>query len=184
MGGWGDAALQHMIKQQQEDLHTESLDAVIRKTRLKVFAESLAAAVKNKDLTDCEAFAQIIEYDASLVSQDAFAAFTMVHDLTRVLIGDGLRDGSGRGKGPFVVKGFKATGFKKEYWDKYNQVQHAMAGIYIGYHHNFFIKQYVLLQEDQPQDDRLYEATFALGESLNSENYRGFASQVRAKLCE
>jgi len=105
-------------------------------------------------------------------------AATIMEDL-KILIGEDLR--GGRGKGRYFVGSFRgAIGFRRKLRDDYNQVQHAMAGLYIDFSHNRFVQWYVLWQESEPQDDRLYEATFPLGRSLNDSNVGTLPARVHA----
>ncbi len=62
-----------------------------------------------------------------------------------------------------------SSGFKPNLRDPYNQVQHATAGIVIGYRYGWLGYQYAKWREVEPQDDRLYDATCPIGRSLNGE---------------
>jgi hypothetical protein len=112
-------------------------------------------------------------------------ARTIVEDLQYVLIGNDLLEG--RGKGAFFV-GYKnksgkfywrgARGFKKELRDSSHQIQHAVAGIVIGYRYSRPVQWLVKWIEEEPQDDRLYDATFPLGRDLNDKNYKELAKKL------
>ncbi|MFQ5541710.1 MAG: RHS repeat domain-containing protein, partial [Candidatus Binatia bacterium] len=147
-----------------------------RRQILKNFALALRGSV-----SDCRALVYLISLATALnTSSDDTVA-----DLQAVLIGEGLTPGERRGKGRFFVGGFGASGFKQEFVDPYNQVQHAMAGIVIGFRYNWLVQRYVLLQEREPQDRALYRATFPLGGRLIDERNRGsFADEVEKALCE
>lgn len=101
----------------------------------------------------------------------------VMDDLMAVLVGDGMRDG--RGSGTFYVStgfpgGDKAfwgdDGFKPEFRDKGGnagfQVQHAVAGLVMSYRYGPGIEWYARRQEPEPEDDALYDATFAIGNWL------------------
>ncbi len=88
----------------------------------------------------------------------------LMDDLKAVLIGSSMRTGEGRGKGPYFAGNIAgADGFRQELRDKFNQIQHATAGVVIGYWHGKIGEWFARLLEDEPQDDLLYEQTAPVG---------------------
>ena len=134
----------------------------------------------------CQALVSIVSKAVELVDEVPNPACTLVEDLQYVLIGNDLREG--RGKGAFFV-GYKnkegkfywrgAKGFKKELQDRSHQIQHATAGIVIGYRYWLPVQWLVKWIEEEPQDDRLYDATFPLGRDLNDKNYKELAKNLQ-----
>jgi GMP synthase PP-ATPase subunit len=162
-------------------IETKLAQEKARRLALKTFAEKAKQNVGAGKITDCQALVQIVESAASLVGGLKNQAAAMIDDLQLVLIGKGLL--IGRNEGEFVVKNFHAKGFKKEFVDKYNQVQHAMAGIVIGYKFRH-LEGLVLKLESEPQDIKLYNATFPLGEDLNKDNYMTLHKRIKNRLSE
>jgi hypothetical protein len=73
----------------------------------------------------------------------------LINDLTAVLIGSSMRTGEGRGKGPYFAGNIAgADGFKPELRDQWNQIQHATAGLVIGYEHGKPGEWFARLLED------------------------------------
>jgi hypothetical protein len=86
----------------------------------------------------------------------------------------------GRNRGPcFAGHVDGADGFRSALRDDGNQIQHAMAGIYIGYRYGWLGCAYVKWREHELQDDRLYDATCPLGRKLTDENYKDLARNLR-----
>ena len=48
----------------------------------------------------------------------------------------------------------------------------------------WFAEQAVLFLEPEPQDDRLYETTFSLGNQLNDGNFKSLADKIKNEICE
>jgi hypothetical protein len=153
---------------------------VQRRGELRSYAQT-ALAHPNQ----CQALVNIVSKAAELVDGVPNPARTIVEDLQYVLIGNDLLEG--RGKGAFFV-GYKnksgkfywrgARGFKKELRDSSHQIQHAVAGIVIGYRYSRPVQWLVKWIEEEPQDDRLYDATFPLGRDLNDKNYKELAKKL------
>ena len=102
----------------------------------------------------------------------------LMENLKKVLIGDGKTDG--RGHGPcFAGNIFGSEGFKEDLRDQFNQIQHAMAGLYIGYKYGYFACGLAILQDPQIQDKKLYQATCPLGKNLNNTNYKEIGLKLR-----
>lgn len=134
----------------------------------------------------CDAFADIVREAALLVDKypdsDWAPHERMLEDLKKVLVGNGFREG--RGKGPYFVGNYRgASGFRPELRDPYNQIQHAMGGILFGYHHWAPLEWFVLWREHEPQDDILYERAFALGDSLDETNYGTLWLRLYGTIC-
>ena len=95
----------------------------------------------------------------------------MVADLQYVIVGNNMLEG--RGHGPYFAGNFRgSSGFRPEMQDEFNQVQHAIAGVVIGYKYGAMGATIAYMHEDEPQDVRLYGATIPLGRHLNDANYR------------
>ncbi|MEP6849224.1 MAG: hypothetical protein ABI999_10240 [Acidobacteriota bacterium] len=163
----------------------EAADA--RRTSLKNYALSLSRIVKASGMTDLEAFANVALFASLPFSntkhiQDILCE-VYLEDLRRVLIGDGFTTNE-RNSGKFAL-GFNAfhdSGFKKEYQDGGNQVQHAMAGIYISFRYGFLGRRFVYHQEDEDADLALYRVTFDIGSDLDGDNFRSLPSMIRARI--
>jgi outer membrane protein OmpA-like peptidoglycan-associated protein len=136
------------------------------------------AILELKNPNRCDALAKIVSHAAFLVDREPSPAQSMIDDLQLVLIGDGLMFGRSSGQ-YFAGHAQGARGFKPEMRDEWNQIQHAMAGIVIGYRYIRPVQWYVRFQEDEPQDLELYDATFPLGRGLNDSNYKQLAHKLR-----
>jgi hypothetical protein len=146
--------------------------------QLRVMADAWARLARAKQITDIQGFAQTVRSAITLRIGDGSAAHTFVpgataytnailNDLRRVLIGDGWTN-QGRNHGQFAL-GFEAfldTGFKPEFRDGGNQVQHAMAGIYIRCVDGLFASKVPYWMEDEEPDLALYRAAFEIGDLL------------------
>lgn len=163
-----------------------------RTSALQSYAYGLSRSALESDLTDGESFARIVEYASLLVCNlgpkpsavDDMAAYVMLEDLRRVLIGDGFSR-SHRNHGEFALRfgAFLDRGFRPEFQDGGNQVQHAMAGIYFGYHYGAgAARRLMTWQDDGEADRRLYEATFPIGAAVTDGNFRGLAGTIRRTL--
>ena len=139
---------------------------------ISTFARLITMKARQGLLTDVEGFAQVAEHANSVrVSTQYGPRMTeaILSDLKQVIIGEGFTNAS-RNHGPFALpyNAFLDTGFKRQFRDGGNQVQHAMAGIWLGYYHAL-LKEYVYWQEDGIEDLALYDATFPIGSQLNGE---------------
>ena len=159
-----------------------------RRNTLKSYALTLSKAVKASKMNDLEAFADIATFatvpfiDFRSQWQDAYF-FGYLEDLRRVLIGDGFTN-TERNTGTFAL-GFNAfhdSGFKKEFQDGGNQVQHAMAGIYISSTYGFLGRRFTYYLEDEAPDLALYRTSFDIGSDLNSDNFRTLPSLIRSRI--
>lgn len=178
MGNWEiEYAAKHpkaypsMAQEIQERIEERHL----RRLALKKFAKT-QLTLDNR----CEALARIIDRSAVLVAGKSQPHNRMMEDLKLVLVGDSLLNGKGRSEGTyFAGHAAGAKGFKQELRDDYNQIQHAMAGIYIGHEFLRPVQWMVWYLEDEEQDDRLYDATIPLGRDLDRKNYLTLGSRVR-----
>lgn len=126
----------------------------------------------------CDLLANIVNQASLFVMSEKNPASIMIDDIEAVLIGKNMREG--RGHGQFFAGNVKgAKGFKPELRDQWNQVQHAAAGIVIGYKYGWLGYQFAKFREKEPQDDRLYDATCQLGRMLNDNNYFDLANKLR-----
>ncbi|QMU28113.1 hypothetical protein [Adhaeribacter radiodurans] len=94
----------------------------------------------------------------------------MVELIEQVLIGESMFNDEGRSEGPYFV-GLNSnyngsSGFKPELRDDYFQVQHAAAGLIIGFKGGIGGEVLARALEAEPQDDALYSATAAVGQWL------------------
>jgi len=137
----------------------------------------------------CQALVSIVSKAVELVDKVPNPARTIVEDLQYVLIGNDLQVGRGKGasfvgyknkEGKFYWRGAKE--FKKELQDRSHQIQHAAAGIVIGYRYWRPVQWLVKWLEQEPQDDRLYDATFPLGRDLNDKNYKELPKKLQSAI--
>jgi hypothetical protein len=161
-----------------------------RKLRLRAFALDLAGKARKGQITDGAGFVQVVDYAAGSVAQIeevpgtvGLRAVVMMDDLKRVLIGDGFTN-TERNKGQFALpyNSFRDTGFQERFRDGGNQVQHAMAGIFISFAYGWFGETFVMQQEDEKADTALYEATFPLGTSVRQGGYLALGTRIRSNL--
>lgn len=109
-------------------------------------------------------------------------AAALIEDLTAVLIGSSLRTGEGRGKGPHFAGNISGSdGFKSSLQDRWNQIQHATAGVVIGYRYGKPGEWFARFLEDETQDDLLYVAACPVGMWLsgNPEDYMKLPEKIR-----
>ena len=144
-----------------------------RRTRLKKFA---ARAYKRKNR--CEILVSIIAYGIDLVKDHPKPAKTLIGDLKAVLIGRNMT--LCRGKGAYFAGQISGSeGFKMELRDPWNQIQHATAGLVIAFQYGRLAEILVKFLEHQPQDDKLYDVTFPLGNALSDSNLAELPEKVR-----
>lgn len=110
-----------------------------------------------------EAFSDSIEHEKSVSD--------VMEELKTILIGDGLTR-KNRGTGPCFAGNFAGSeGLKSEYRDQSDQIQHAFAGVYIGYKYGKTVCKIVeVFHEDSKVDKKLYQATCPIGASLHDSN--------------
>ena len=106
-------------------------------------------------------------------------------DLKSVLIGDGWTNTERNyGKYALPYNSFLDTGFKQQFRDGGNQVQHAMAGIYISNVFGLAGRVFAHWQEDEDADLALYDATFTIGRDLDGHksNFTKLPNMIRTRL--
>lgn len=128
----------------------------------------------------------IIAFAADQVTGTAAPANMMMGDLFAVVIGRDMLGGRLQGQymGP-NIKG--AAGFKPEYRDRHNQIQHAVAGLVLGDRIGVVGTSCAAFLEwcgDEPQDVALYWASYRASRNLSDENYRGLSAAVRREICD
>lgn len=185
---WSGKAGQTALKRAEAERAATSESA--RKLRLRQFALDLAGKARKGDQSDGAGFVQVVEFAAASVAKIeevpgsvGLRAVVMMDDLKRVLIGDGFTSNE-RNTGQFALpyNSFRDTGFKESFRDGGNQVQHAMAGIYISFAYGWFGEKFVMNQEEEPKDIALYEATFPLGKSVRQGGYLALGTRIRSSL--
>jgi hypothetical protein len=138
--------------------------------QLKMFAMFQAGNARAKRTTDLRAFCDTVRAAVDFRGAKAggpILTSVVLSDLQRVLIGDGWTDKQ-RNHGPFALQAnsFLDSGFRKAFQDGGNQVQHAMAGIFIRYIFGRAVSWYVKHSEDEEADRALYNASFDVGGEL------------------
>ena len=137
----------------------------LRRMKLKEFAKK-----EFEESNRAIVLTAIVEFGVSLVRETEKPSKNLISDIKAVLIGRNMT--ICRGKGAYFAGNIEgAEGFKNEYQDPWNQVQHAIAGIVIAYQYGKTGEVFVKLLEGELQDILLYEATFPLGDTLNDDNY-------------
>jgi len=147
-----------------------------RRNSLKLYAMS-----QFKKSNRCQILVSITTYAVQLVNKLHNPAESLIGDLEAVLIGANMTDCRGRGA-YFAGNIAGSSGFKHNLRDPYNQVQHAMAGIVIGYRYGWIGKKFAMWLEKEPQDDRLYEATCPIGRFLNDKNYSSLPMKIKSAI--
>ena len=141
-----------------------------RRTALRDYAQ-VQLQMPNK----AQAMLNIIDYAVELSRGATTGRFNdhsriLIDDLMAVIIGNGFTDAEGRGTGPYYVGSSRpfrgATGFQADMRDTGFQVQHAIAGLVIGFRYGIAGEAVARIQEAEPQDDRLYAAMCTVGEGL------------------
>jgi len=166
--------------------------SVSRRTTLKAFAVSMSAMARKGTITDIEGFIRIAAVAATpfqiMMARDGTSLSYVycevyLEDLRRVLIGDGFTTTErNHGKYALGFQAFMDTGFKPEFRDNSNQVQHAMAGIYISFKYGLAGRMFARHQEDEEADLRLYDVTFDIGSDLDGSNFTSLPSMLKQKL--
>lgn len=157
---------------------------------LKTYAQTIASYARYSYITDLDGFVAVTAFAAAFFQngvkeKEIKKAYfrTYLEDLKRVLIGDGFTN-SERNLGTYALhfQAFLDTGFKKEFQDGGNQVQHAMAGIYISAVYGLLGREYIEYMEDSAADLGLYKATFEIGKKLDGENFRSLPVMIKSSL--
>lgn len=136
----------------------------------------------NKDTDNqCDLMARTIDEFVSSSSGQSYPVDWTIENLKQVFIGENLT--SRRNKGPCVVRNIDgATGFKNDLKDSYNQVQHAAAGIWLGYNYGVLACLAAIVWEKEPQDELLYERTCFLGANLKKDNLSELSGKLRKSI--
>ena len=137
-----------------------------------------AGEMRNTESNRCKSLANIIEETVRESKGKADRLNWVMENLKQVIIGENLTSKRNRGR-CFAGQFRGAEGFKSEFRDPFNQIQHAMAGIYIGYKYSWLGCLGARVLEDELQDDLLYEATCDLGRGLNENNLESLGEYVR-----
>lgn len=162
--------------------------SVTRRNSLKGYALALAKQARQSKITDLDGFVSVATYallpfqDKDRDIQDSLFR-VYLEDLRLVLIGDGFTT-TERNSGKYAL-GFNAfhdTGFKKEFQDGGNQVQHAMAGIYISAVYGFFGRKFTYWREDEDPDLALYRVAFDIGDELSGDNFRNLPQMIKTRI--
>jgi hypothetical protein len=173
-----DAQLKYM------EQHFGGQKEITRRNMLKAYAEALAGQARNQVTTDCRAFSLILSFAATqFPNANNLGVEAMMEDLKSVLIGSGLEN-TQRNTGTYALR-FQAlldTGFKEKFRDGGNQVQHAMAGLYVSYAYGWVGTLPAMLIEDCEQDAEVYRVTFKLGSALNAGNYTLLPNQIMTEM--
>jgi len=163
-------------------------ESIWRRIKLKVFAQSVADSARQGTITDLEGFARVASAAAAPFQKPGDDAVSEVRceayleDLRRVLIGDGWHALRNHGKYALPFNAFRDSGFKPEFRDGGNQVQHAMAGIYITYIYGFYARHYAYWREKEAPDLALYDATFQIGLDIDGSNFTLLPIIIRNRL--
>lgn len=143
---------------------------------IKNLAKSLRTANNH-----CDTLAKIAKKAVHEAQNSKHKVEHAMNILREVLIGEDLT--RGRGNGPCFAGQFKgANGFRKDLQDPHNQIQHAMAGIYIGYQYGWLGCAYARWREEEPQDDKLYEVTCRIGRNLTEKNLNDLPEIIRQQI--
>jgi hypothetical protein len=158
-----------------------------RRDPVRVYALALFAHVRTGAVTHCEAFARIVEFAAALLHDYARRpralfqgpAELLTRDMMALFVGEGFTTDKGRYRGPHYVEISGSTGFRQEFQEVGNQIQHAAAGIILGFRHGVVGQAVAMAIEEEPQDDALYEASFRLGRELDNDGYKRLGVRIR-----
>ena len=118
----------------------------------------------------------------------SFATVTdqVISDLVRVIVGDSLQSRTGS----YWVGGAKgSSGFNEAFVDSQNprddQGAHAMAGLLLGHENRYLLENTLWLSEylgGQPEDARLYGASYSLGSMLTNGNIHFLPELINREL--
>jgi hypothetical protein len=147
-----------------------------RRNVLKAFAIQ-----EFKKSNRCQILVSVATRAVQLVNGTPDQVDALIGDLEAVIIGSNMTDCRGRGA-YFAGNISGASGFKPNLRDPYNQVQHATAGVVIGYRYGWLGHQIAKWMEAEPQDDRLYDATCQIGRSLNNKNYFFLPMRIKSAI--
>ena len=139
---------------------------------IRQYAQQQLALVNNKQKCSCHAMADIwgyaVQYYIGIFNNDEE---TYVEDVAYILAGVNewatKSDGTQVGQSP-SYGGFSDSGFKPEFKDGSNQVQHFSAGVMAGFQYGRYAYMlHGILRPDSPQDEALNNESTWLGANLN-----------------
>lgn len=136
--------------------------------------------VQNKSDTEnqCDLLADTIDNVVNNLSGQEDSVERSMAQLKEVFVGKNIW--GSRNTGPCVVKNLNGgSGFQQDLRDEYNQIQHAMGGIWIGYKYGVLGCLAAMIDEPSPQDDKLYGRTCFLGANLNEKNLGQLSEKIR-----
>ena len=173
-------------------LHQTAPPSNVRRSSLRRFAGELSNHATNGVMTDLEAFVGIASYAAIPFSDSNSDSYwtnspfkSYLEDLRRVLIGDGfIISDRNSGKYALAFNAFHDSGFKTQFQDGGNQVQHAMAGIYISALYGFAGRKVAYWRGDDHADLALYKTAFDIGDELNEENFKTLPDLIKERIGE
>lgn len=177
--------IEYLHRMETEKLHRNAeRNRPHRRLKLQAFAQK-----QFKRVNQGQALVNIIAKAADLVKDlgdSSICATSMIDDLVAVLIGEGMTN-EGRGRGThFAGQVTGALGFKGHLRDPWNQIQHAMAGVAVGYRYGKLGEWFARWVEEEEQDDALYVAACPLGRwlSWNRKDFDKLAEKVRKAICD
>jgi len=173
---------------------TEAREA--RRLELRDYARAQLTDPQSKAQALVNIVGRAIELTAGDPRMFENRADMVMNDLLAVIVGDGFGEeerGTGRhyvgtdnqgGDEPF----FGDDGFKPEFRDARGyagfQVHHAVAGLVMAYRFGPGVEWGVELQESEPEDDRLYDATFSIGNWVSPERLDQLPQRIIDELCD
>lgn len=128
----------------------------------------------------------VVSFAAGQVRHTRAPADMMMGDLFAVAIGNDML--AGRLSGTYFggnVTG--SSGFKPHLRDRFNQIQHAVAGLVIAHRMGGIGTEAAKLVDrlkGEPQDVALYEAAYEAAHDLSDRNYLALSERVRAEVCD
>lgn len=155
-------------------------DAHLRRVKLRNYYRRISA-FKNRG----QILVNIIQYAARQVRHTQSPANQMMGDLFAVVIGDDMLNGRLSGK-YFGTNVKGSLGFQSKYRDKYNQIQHTIAGLVIGHRMGYvgmWAASMLEIFKDEWQDSILYETAYLVSRDLSDRNYLTLSERVRTSIC-
>ena len=143
--GWKPSCLCWISRTDREEIQS----------RVREYAEHQLSQVKAGTSTSCEAMAEVYGFATRYYrcKLTGFQKDAYIRDVTRILSGV---TSWGNGTDGTHVRGFDDSGFKEEFQDGSNQVQHFSAGLYNGWIYGFAARAgHRLMRPDDPEDTAL-----------------------------
>jgi RHS repeat-associated protein len=126
--------------------------------KIRRFAQSAVEAIRQGRITDCRAMAAIFGFASKFYTPGETGCF--VRDVSYIL--SGVNESATRSDNT-QVRGFNDTGFKPEFRDNSNQVQHFGGGLWAGYQYGLGATiGHRILRPDTPQDTGLNDQSTSL----------------------